>query len=114
MGILLRGDNTMTKRPQVGACLFERGCGVTESIPQGLKPALLQPRDAKAKALAYLEAKTVIRQILPKAHFVAVPRCQGDPKLKHWLPALAYLEAKTAIRQALPKAPFFMGDLRGG
>jgi len=28
------------------------------SIPQGLKAALLWPKDAKAKALAYLEAKT--------------------------------------------------------
>jgi hypothetical protein len=30
-----------------------------ETIPQGLKPALVAARDAKAKALAYLEAKTV-------------------------------------------------------
>jgi hypothetical protein len=31
-----------------------------ESIPQGLKPAVVQVGNAKAKALAYLEAKTSV------------------------------------------------------
>jgi hypothetical protein len=33
-----------------------------ESIPQGLKPAIVNVQDAKAKALAYLEAKTFLVQ----------------------------------------------------
>jgi len=32
-----------------------------EGIPQGLKPALLEAKDAKAEALAYLEARRVMR-----------------------------------------------------
>jgi hypothetical protein len=32
------------------------------SIPQGLKPAVVPVEDAKAEALAYLEAKTFVAQ----------------------------------------------------
>jgi hypothetical protein len=31
-----------------------------EGIPQGLKPGVVAERDAKAEALAYLEAKTQV------------------------------------------------------
>jgi hypothetical protein len=34
---------------------------IPENIPQGLKPTFVAARDAKARALAYLEAKTPIR-----------------------------------------------------
>jgi hypothetical protein len=33
-----------------------------ESMPQGLKPAVVNVQDAKAKTLAYLEAKTFLVQ----------------------------------------------------
>ena len=39
---------------------LQRVAGETEGIPQGLKPRLCITLDAKAKALAYLEAKATI------------------------------------------------------
>jgi hypothetical protein len=44
---------------RIGFLLYREGVAIrSESIPEGLKAAIVNVQDAKAKALAYLEAKT--------------------------------------------------------